>query len=271
MPETTQSYALKLAYDGARFHGFAKQKDAHIATVQGALEEALATVLRLDSPLKTVCAGRTDAGVHALGQVVSFELPGEPLDAQARGSLVRSLNALTPESMSVRWLQAAKPGFSARFDAQSREYHYHLYNHPVPPVFTKDFAWHYPQLLDKFVMKQSIILLQGQHDFRSFCTAASALPGKNTLRTIHTFELFEHDIMGEDILTLRIIGNAFLHSQVRIMVGTVCEIAAGKREYSDLADILAAKNRAAAGITAPAHGLTLRQVIYPEKAIIEDC
>jgi len=278
------SYALTLAYKGSEFSGFARQKDARIVTVQGVLEQALATALRLKQPPTTVCAGRTDAGVHALEQVVSFEFPAGLLEEFEEGQvskidqagqaghytrLVRSLNALTPESISVTALKPARPGFSARFDALSREYRYYISNQTTAPIFAKDFSWHLPQKLDRDLMKRATIHLRGEHDFRSFCTAASAPPEKNTVRTVSCIEVFEQHFFGEELLVIQVIGNAFLHSMVRIMVGTIQEVAAGKRDSEELITILAAGRREAAGMTAPAQGLTLYKVEYPPGSILD--
>jgi len=263
------SYALTLTYNGAGFSGFARQKDPAIITVQETLEQVLTTVLRLDAPVLTVCAGRTDAGVHARGQVLSFELDGPALDDNQRRQVLLSLNALTPASMSVKSIQLAKDGFSARFDAQSRQYHYYIYNHSSPPVFTKDFAWHVPKKLDIDIMQKAAQDLKGEHDFRSFCTAHSATEDKNTVRTIHGIDITKCTILGEEIVVICITGSAFLHSQVRIMVGTLQEIAAGKRSSNAIPQMLSALNREAAGVTAPAHGLMLYQVDYPESCFQE--
>ncbi|MCL2745589.1 MAG: tRNA pseudouridine(38-40) synthase TruA [Coriobacteriia bacterium] len=262
------TYALTLSYEGLDFSGFARQKDDHITTVQGTLEQALATVLRLDTLPQTICAGRTDAGVHALSQVVSFELPGPGLDTTQCGQIVRSLNALTPASMSVRDLHLACGGFSARFDAISREYRYYIFNEPYPPTFAGGFAWHVPQKLNLDALRYAADYLLGEHDFRSFCTSSSAPAEKNTVREITTIEVLEHSFLGEQLITIRIVGNAFLHSMVRIIVGTLCEVAQGKRTPDDVLAILAAKDRSLAGQTAPAQGLIFHRVEYPAECFI---
>ena len=261
----SQTYALTLAYNGLKFSGFARQKDPAISTVQETLERALATVLRLDAPLQTVCAGRTDAGVHALNQVVSFELQTPTFNAEQCAQIIRSLNALTPPNITVKELRPAQPSFSARFDALSREYRYYIFNKPYPPTFTRDFAWHIPQNINTNTLKIATNYLLGEHDFRSFCTSASAPPEKNTIRTITTLELIEQSIMGEELFTVRVVGNAFLHSMVRIIVGTLVEISIGKRDAEEIPHILTSATREAAGQTAPAHGLTLYHVEYPEE------
>ena len=270
-PASPQSYALTLAYNGLKFSGFARQKDPAIATVQETLEQAMTTVLRLDSPLQTVCAGRTDAGVHALKQVVSFELPEPIFNPEQCAQIIRSLNALTPPDITVKDLHPAKQGFSARFDALSREYRYYIFNKPYPPTFARDFAWHLPQNLDTIALKNAAQYLLGEHDFRSFCTSVSAPPEKTTMRKILSLDIIEQNVMGEELIVIRIVGNAFLHSMVRIIVGTLVEVAAAKRSADEIPDILAAKDRARAGQTAPAHGLTLHRVEYPKATLHNVC
>jgi len=263
-------YVLNLAYDGTDFSGFAKQKDPKVTTVQDTVEQALKTCLRLRETPETVCAGRTDAGVHALDQYLSFSLDSdanEPLDDQQRSQITRSLNALTPESVSIRSLAPVNASFSARFDALSREYRYYIYNATTPSAFMRGFSWHVPQKFDLEAMISATKYLQGKHDFRSFCTAASADPDKNTVREIIEIEIFPQEIMGEKVVVVRIVGTAFLHSMVRIIVGTLQEIGHSKRKPSDIMHILEAQNREAAGQTAPAKGLVLHKVTYPNSAL----
>jgi tRNA pseudouridine38-40 synthase len=260
MPETpvaSTTYALTLAYNGAAYAGFARQKDPAISTIQEILEAALATALRLPSPPPTVCAGRTDAGVHARSQVVSFALAAPPPP-----NLLRSLNALTPPDLSVRALAPVASGFSARFDAQWREYRYRLYNCAEPPLFTAAFSHHDPQRLDIGTLRQAALSFIGEHDFRSFCTSASADPETNTRRRILELDVLPEEAYGEQLLTIRVRGSAFLHSMVRILVGTLLEVGLHKRSVASCAAALAAKTRAAAGFTAPARGLTLHRVSY---------
>jgi len=266
-------YVLNLSYDGTDFSGFAKQKDPKVTTVQDTVEQALKTCLRLPAVPETVCAGRTDAGVHALDQHLSFALNAAtaadiplPLDGRQRKQIVRSLNALTSDSVSIRSLVPTTASFSARFDALSREYRYYIYNATTPPAFIRDFSWHVPQSLDLEAMILATNYLRGKHDFRSFCTKASAEPEKNTVREILEIEIFPQEIMGEELLTIRIVGTAFLHSMVRIIVGTLHEIGHSKRNPEDILHILAAQQREAAGQTAPAKGLILHKVNYPSAA-----
>lgn len=249
--------ALTVAYDGAPFAGFASQPAQ--TTVQGTLNEALETCLR--RTVETTGAGRTDAGVHALGQIVSFDAVGDEPDSI---SLMRSLNALAGPHLSVREVRHARTGFSARFDATAREYRYRIAMHPVPPIFTADTSWWVKGSLDVESMRVGAAHFVGEHDFRSFCVTESAI-GKRTFREVTEIELVAEEHLGEELLTVRVAGNAFLHSMVRVIVGTLVEVGMGRRDPEWIAEVLAACERAAAGPTAPAHGLTLWRVEYPEE------
>lgn len=252
-----QAIALVVAYDGAPFAGFARQDG--LRTVQGDLEHALSVALRRE--VLTVGAGRTDAGVHALGQVVSFDAAGDEPDS---GPLLRSLNALAGDGIVVREVRRAREGFSARFDATAREYRYRIVTGVVPPLFLAPVAWWPGRELDFGAMREGAAHLLGEHDFKSFCVAASA-EGKRTVRRLEAIELVEEEVLGERCLTVRVVGNAFLHSMVRTIMGTLVDVGSGRRSPVWVADALAACDRAAAGQTAPAHGLTLWSVAYPDE------
>lgn len=254
-PERTLS--LTVSYNGAPFSGFARQPGQ--LTVQGELEQALSLVFRRH--MEVVCSGRTDAGVHALGQVVSFDVTNDELEGRNLYSLRRSLNALTHEDITVREVEERQPGFSARFDAQWREYHYHVCLDEVPPLFMRDFSWYVHGQLDIDAMREAAAHLVGEHDFKSFCMAASAV-GKPTCRNVHEISLSREMIMGEDILTIKVVGNAFLHSMVRTIVGTLVMVGRGQRKPEWVREVLEARNRTAAGENAPAAGLVFWRVQY---------
>ncbi len=254
--EPSSVIALTVSYDGTPFAGFARQPEQE--TVQGRLEDALRTALRRD--VVTVGAGRTDAGVHAFGQIVSFDAAGDEADM---GALLRSLNALVGPDIVVREAREARPGFSARFDATAREYRYRLVVGSVPPLFLAHTAWWVKPRLDVHAMREAARTLLGEHDFRSFCVTDSAL-GKNTVRELILLEVEPAVELGEACLVVRVVGNAFLHSMVRVIVGTLVDVGVGRREIGWVGDALAARERGAAGQTAPAHGLTLWEVEYPE-------
>lgn len=254
-PERTLS--LTVSYNGAPFSGFARQPGQ--LTVQGELEQALSLVFRRH--MEVVCSGRTDAGVHALGQVVSFDVANDELEGRNLYSLRRSLNALTHEDITVREVEERQPGFSARFDAQWREYHYHVCLDEVPPLFMRDFSWYVHGQLDIDAMREAAAHLVGEHDFKSFCMAASAV-GKPTCRNVHEISLSREMIMGEGILTIKVVGNAFLHSMVRTIVGTLVMVGRGQRKPEWVREVLEARNRTAAGENAPAAGLVFWRVQY---------
>lgn len=247
-------WAICVAYEGSGFSGFARQDGQR--TVQGELEHALSIALR--RPMEVVGAGRTDAGVHALRQVVSF--PWHEGDPEPE-ALVRSVDALTGQGLVATWARHAAPDFSARFSATAREYRYRLVS-AAPPLFLEKFAWYVPAELDVDAMRRSAVALVGEHDFRSFCVTASA-EGKRTMRRVEVLEVIEETHLGEECLTVRIVGNAFLHSMVRVIVGTLVEVGSGRRGVEYPAAALQARDRSAAGPTAPPHGLVLHDVRYP--------
>ncbi|MDO4291036.1 MAG: tRNA pseudouridine(38-40) synthase TruA [Eggerthellaceae bacterium] len=257
--EEQKTLSLTVAYNGAPFCGFARQPGQ--LTVQGELEHALGLLFRRE--VATVCAGRTDAGVHARGQVVSFDVSEEELRDRTPRSLLRSLGALTHDAVAVRAVEERPRGFSARFDAVSREYRYFICVDETPPVFMRDFSWHIPKPLDVAAMEQAAAHLIGEHDFKSFCLAASA-KDKPTCRNVNEVSFARERVMGENMLVVKVVGNAFLHSMVRTTVGTLAMVGRGQREPDWVCDVLAARDRSAAGENAPAQGLVFWQVNYGE-------
>lgn len=255
--------AVELAYNGAAYSGFARQKDDAVPTVQEKLEEALSVLLRREVP--TVCAGRTDAGVHARAQVISCGVDLAEIRGREKRSLVTSLNALTPSDISIRSVNLRSVDFSARFDAVRREYRYRIVTGPTPPVFLDAFAWWLRNPLDLDAMSQAGAHLVGEHDFKSFCKAASA-QDKTTMRFVERVDVFTEEQLGEECICIRVVGNAFLHSMVRTIVGTLVRVGSGRKPPEWMASVLQARDRAAAGETAPAKGLVFWQVDYPEPA-----
>lgn len=256
--------ALVVSYNGAQFSGFARQPGQ--LTVQGELESALSTLYRRE--IEITCAGRTDSGVHARGQVVSFELTLLEWKQRSTYTLSRSLNALTHDDIAVRSLEKKPEGFSARFSATMREYHYFISVDAYVPLFMRDFSWHITRPLDIGAMKKAASYLVGEHDFKSFCTAASA-EGKSTNRFVESIDITETALYGEHLVVIVVKGNAFLHSMVRTIVGTLVAVGAGNRKPEWAKEVLAAKNRSAAGENAPAKGLVFWDVSY-EGARIHD-
>lgn len=259
--ERMVTLVVRLAYDGAEFCGFAKQKDPGIRTVQECLEAALSTALRMEA--NTVCCGRTDTGVHALDQYVSLQVPASCLEGKSSYTLRKSLNALTDDDIAVLEVGIADdPEFSARFSTLWREYRYRIVYGDVPPLFMRKFAWWHKGKLDVEAMRQAAQYLVGEHDFKSFCKAESAVD-KNTVREIKSIELLQEEHMGEQCLVIKVVGNAFLHSMIRTIVGTLAEVGAGRRAPEWVGQVLAAKDRTKAGRNAPACGLVFHKVTYP--------
>ena len=251
--------SMTVSYHGAPFCGFAKQPG--MLTVQGEIEHALSLLFKREVPV--VCSGRTDAGVHARCQVLSFDVDADELRDRTLYSLRRSLNALTHDGITVRGLEQRPRGFSARFDALWREYHYHICIDDTPPVFAADLSWHVSAPLDAEAMREAAQHLIGEHDFKSFCMAASAV-GKPTHRNVHEISLYEEEVLSERMLTIKVVGNAFLHSMVRTIVGTLVAVGRGQRKPEWVLDVLAACDRSAAGENAPAQGLVFWHVEYDE-------
>ena len=258
LTESEATLVIKLGYRGAAFCGFAEQPAQR--SVAGDLRRALETVLRREVEL--TCAGRTDAGVHAQAQYVS--LPIYDADLSLSGEkLVRSLTALTDDDISIRQLFRAPQGFSARFDAQARSYRYRICADSARPILGWDHVWWYNGHLDADLMDKAAQALVGEHDFKSFCKAISA-EGEPTHRFVERLSVEEIEEAGEKLIAVDITGNAFLHNMVRTIVGTLVEIGRGHRPVEWIDEVLAAKNRIAAGSCAPAQGLTFVNVRYPD-------
>jgi tRNA pseudouridine38-40 synthase len=244
----TRVVRLTLAYDGTGFHGWAKQREQR--TVEGVLQTALERFLR-DRP-KISVAGRTDAGVHARGQVVSFRAA----DVVDVGRLQPGLNALLAPEVVVTEALVVPDGFHARHSATAREYRYRIETGPFPDPFTARFVWHRPGELSLPRMRAGARELVGEHDFASFCR----LPrdGSATIRNLQRLVITRSGGLVE--VTAR--ANAFLHQMVRSLVGTLVAVGDGRIEPDRVHAILAARDRSAAAQMAPSHGLTLERVVY---------
>lgn len=249
---------LKLGYRGAGFSGFAEQEGQR--TVAGELRRALETFLR--RPVELTCAGRTDAGVHAIGQMASLGVTAEERERLSAHRLLVALGALTPDDLAIRSVFAAPPGFSARFGALERRYRYRIATGPEPALL-HDFAWWHPRPLDVGAMAEAAPQLLGERDFKSFCKASSA-EGKPTMRCLRELCVSRTEELGEEIIAVDVAASSFLHTMVRTIVGSLALIGEGLREPAWLGEALAARDRRAAGPTAPAEGLTFQSVAYPE-------
>jgi len=240
---------VTLAYDGTEFHGWQRQAGAR--TLQEAVEEKVARIT--GAPAAVIAAGRTDAGVHAFGQVVNFRTEGRIPTEQ----VAAALNSLPPRSVVARHAREVPEAFHARFDAARRTYRYYLLRTGPSPFldrYTCRVPWLTADGLER--MREAMGALLGEHDFTSFSVAASET--RNRVRTLSTATLREQG----PLVTLTFSANGFLHGMVRAIVGTLLEIAAGKRPPAEMEAILAARDRRAAGETAPARGLFLARVDY---------
>jgi len=239
---------LTLEYDGTNYHGWQLQQNA--VTLQGTLESVLARLM--GGPVRVRVAGRTDAGVHALGQVASFK-SGRVVDLYR---LQRSLNALLPHDIVVTHIEAVPDTFNPRRDALSRTYLYRIWNHPWPSAVWARYAWHVPFPLDCQAMDRAAALLVGDHDFSSFRGADSA--EHDPLRTVLRSTVRRAD----EFLVYEVEARSFLRHMVRNLVGTLVDVGRGALSVADFAGILAARDRTRAGLNAPAQGLFLVAVKY---------
>jgi tRNA pseudouridine38-40 synthase len=245
-----------IAYDGSAFHGFAAQPG--VKTVAGTLASTLERVLR--HPVELTCAGRTDAGVHGWGQVVSFDAAADRLDAT---QLQHAVNGLCGPGIVVRSIGAADTtDFSARFDAKARRYRYTVLNRPVPDPFLASTSWHVPQPLDLVRMQAACDPLIGEHDFTSFCRRPKEQPDSPLTRRVLSAHWELDPAAGEGVLRFWIEATAFCHQMVRSITGTLVDAGLGRRTAADVLVALRAKDRSTAGPVAPPHGLVLWEVVY---------
>jgi tRNA pseudouridine38-40 synthase len=260
----TRRVRFVVAYDGAAFRGFAENPG--VRSVEGDLAQAIATVVR--QPVDLTGAGRTDAGVHAWGQVVSGDLPAET----DLGDLVRRLNKLCAPAIAVRDAEWVGDDFDARFSARWREYRYDVWNAPSPNPLVSGRAWFVPQPLSLWAMQAACDPLLGEHDFTSFCRrpkTGDGEPEASLVRRVLSARWTEvdgwpsgHDDDVGALLRFEIRANAFCHQMVRSIVGTLVDVGMHKASPGDVRGILVARDRDAAGQVAPPEGLVLWEVNY---------
>jgi len=243
-----KNYKLTLCYDGTRYNGWQKQKNTP-DTIQEKLETLLTRVLGEET--EVAGSGRTDAGVHALGQVCSFktrsDMPAEELLRQIREYLPADIGAIS--------LAEAEPRFHARLNAKAKTYEYRVRTSTEPEVFSRRYRYDFPQPLNFDEMRRAAQLMCGEHDFSAFCSVRMK---KSAVRTVYSVDITEN---GEGFV-IRFRGNGFLYNMVRIMTGTLLEVGTGKIAASDVEKIIAGGHRTDAGFTAPAQGLFLVSVEY---------
>ncbi|WP_428910416.1 tRNA pseudouridine(38-40) synthase TruA [Niallia sp. Krafla_26] len=244
-----QRYKCTISYDGTLFSGYQIQPNAR--TVQSVMEAALMKIHK-GQAVKVTASGRTDAGVHAKGQVIHFDSPLIIPDNKWRMALQSQL----PEDISVIKVEKIHRSFHARFDAKGKEYRYFIKRTALKDPFSRNYQYHYSYELDKDSIQEAAHHLMGTHDFTSFCSAKTEV--EDRIRTIKEIEIVED----EDTLMFRFVGNGFLYNMVRILVGTLLEVGRGLRKPEEMLEILHAKDRNQAGKTAPPHGLYLWKVHY---------
>ena len=253
MKARKRNICLWLSYDGSAYHGFQRQT-LPIVGVQNVLEEKLSVVF--GDTIELAAAGRTDAGVHACGQVVNFFTDGTiPLDR-----IPRAVNSLLPEDIVVQRAAEADREFSARHSAKSKTYIYRIYQAEVPNPFLRQYAWYIRRSLDVRAMQDAADRLLGTHDFSSFRAAGGA--DMSPVRTMYAADCCQK----EQKIEFRFFANGFLYHMVRNLVGSLVNVGLGKMQPDDFARLMELRDRTQAGATAPAHGLYLYHVDYAEAA-----
>lgn len=240
---------LILTYDGTRYRGW-QRLSGEENTIQRKLETTLSRIL--GEPVEVSGSGRTDAGAHALGQVASFHCQN-PMPCPA---LLEALRSYLPEDIGVLSCEEAAPRFHARLNATGKTYLYRVWNSPEPCVFDRRYVYRMEEPLDLSAMERAASMLLGTHDFLSFCSNKHFK--KSSLRTISSLTIRRQ---GPEV-RFTVTGDGFLYNMVRILVGTLLEVGTGRRSPEEIPQILAARNRAAAGYTVPAAGLFLTEVTY---------
>ncbi|HUI42000.1 MAG TPA: tRNA pseudouridine(38-40) synthase TruA [Terriglobia bacterium] len=250
---------LLISYDGTDYHGW--QTQPSLPTVQACIEQTVAQIT--GNRVKLFGSGRTDAGVHALGQVANFTTAC-PIPC---GNLLKALNDLLPPAVRVRRVEEVRADFHARYAVRSKTYRYRILQAGICSPFLWRFVWHHPRALDRRRMSEAAAALVGEHDFTSFAAAGSAeddvAPGgepRSMVRTLSASRILWRE--RTKILAYEVRGSGFLHHMVRNLVGTLVEVGRGRMAPGDVARILEAQNRTLAGPTAPAQGLCLVRVEY---------
>ena len=239
---------LDICYDGTRYRGW-QRLPGRDDTIQGKLETALSRIL--GEPIEISGSGRTDAGVHARGQVANFHCESN----MPAGQILAELRKYLPEDIGIYSCRDVSPRFHARLNAKEKTYQYRIWNSELPCVFDRRFVAVMPEAMDVLAMESAAQLLLGEHDFSAFC--GNAKMKKSTVRYIRSIEINRY---GQE-LRLRFTGNGFLHNMVRILVGTLVEVGRGERSVESIPELFGGK-RAEAGFLAPAQGLCLMEVYY---------
>lgn len=244
-------FRLLVEYDGAEFAGWQVQPGQR--TVQGEIEAALETLL--GEPTRAAASGRTDSGVHAIGQVVCFDGRAD----LTTDVVQRALNGMVGRDLAIRRVDVVGDEFDPRRSARKRSYEYRIWNQRVGSPFWRRYAWHVRRPLDRAAMSEASAALLGEHDFTSF--RAAGCDAATPVRKIYVSEITQTD---EGLLRYRVTATAFLRHMVRNIVGTLAEVGLGRRTAADIPRLRNARDRDQAGATAPAHGLCLTNVVYDD-------
>ena len=243
-----RNYKMTIAYDGTKYQGWQRQSNTEL-TIQGILETTISRLIGYGVEIDG--SGRTDGGVHALGQVANVKLSGK-IDAT---DFQRKLNEMLPEDIWIRQVELVKNSFHSRYSAKSKTYEYLVDQREKPCVFTRKYCYHFSKKLDRNAMQKAVDLLIGTHDFGGFTDKKDE---KSMVRTIYRIEILEES--GKIRFVFH--GDGFLYHTVRILAGTLLEIGNGEKEPEVIRQIFKSKNRAEAGFLAPANGLCLKEVLY---------
>ncbi|GAB3683043.1 tRNA pseudouridine(38-40) synthase TruA [Salinisphaera aquimarina] len=249
-------WAACVEYDGSGYHGW--QSQPHASSVQDTLEAALSRLA--DGSIRTVCSGRTDAGVHAQGQIVHFDTEVE----RSTRAWLLGTNRYLPDDIALQWVVPAAADFHARFGAIAREYRYWILDRTAPSALWRNRALHSHSRLDAEAMNTAAQHLAGRHDFSAF--RAAACQAKTPWRDLQTITVVRRG----DWLRLDVRANAFLHHMVRNIVGSLLHVGRAEKPPQWIADVLATGDRTRAGMTAPAQGLSLRRVHYPPAFVLPE-
>lgn len=245
--------ACRIEYDGSAYHGWQSQPTPGAQTVQDTLEAGLAAIAT--TPVRVHCAGRTDAGVHGFGQVIHFDAPV----ARSPKAWVMGVNTALPASVRVHWARPVPPSFHARFSALSRRYRYLIANTPVRPALGAGQLGWQRRPLDHRLMHAEAQCLLGEQDFSAF--RAASCQSRTPMRNVHQIAVSRRD----ELVIVDITANAFLHHMVRNIVGSLIAVGSGRKGPGWMAQLLAGRDRNAAADTAPAQGLYLVHVAYPDE------
>ncbi len=246
-----RNFKAVIQYEGTKYQGWQRQERTDM-TIQGKLENVLS---RLDGRnVEVIGSGRTDAGVHAEGQIANFYLCSE----KSVDHIMQYCNRFLPEDIVVSALEEVPERFHARYLAERKTYRYRIDTGMVPDVFSRRYVYHFSQKLDLESMRKAAVILCGTHDFKAF--TSNKKMKKSSVRTLEEIRIEQH----KNELWLTFIGNGFLYNMVRILVGTLLEVGIGARKPEEMTVILQSQNRESAGPMAPAQGLTLISVEYPK-------